>query len=106
MTQSVKSLPAVGVTWVGEIPWIRKWQPTPEFLPGEFHGERSLVGYSLWGHKESDATEPLTFTLRLFVFKFCMCWAAAAVLLSVFCVFPSFLVTVPSLPSCGYFHSL
>ena len=64
------------------------------------------MGYSLWGHKESDATERLTFTLRLFVFKFCMCWAAAAVLLSVFCVFPSFLVTVPSLPSCGYFHSL
>ena len=33
--------------WVREIPWIREWQPTPAFLPGEFHGQRSLVGYSL-----------------------------------------------------------
>ena len=31
--------------WVGKIPWSRKWQPTPVFLPGEFHGQRSLVGY-------------------------------------------------------------
>ena len=43
--------------WVGKIPWRRKWQPTPMFLPGEFHGQRSLVGYSPWGHKESDTTE-------------------------------------------------
>ena len=34
-----------------------KWQPTPVFLPGEFHGQRSLVGYSPWGLKESDMTE-------------------------------------------------
>ena len=33
------------------------WQPTPVFLPGEFHGQRSLVGSSPWGHKESDMTE-------------------------------------------------
>jgi len=32
--------------WAGEIPWRRKWQPIPVFLPGEFHGQRSLVGYS------------------------------------------------------------
>ena len=37
--------------WVGKIPWRRKWQPTPVFLPEEFHGQRSLVGYSPWGHK-------------------------------------------------------
>ena len=37
--------------------WRRKWQPTPVFLPGESHGWRSLVGYSPWGHKESDMTE-------------------------------------------------
>ena len=43
--------------WVGKIPWRRKWQPTPVFLPGEFHGQRSLVGYSLWGHKELNTTE-------------------------------------------------
>ena len=36
--------------------WGRKWQPTPEFLPGESHGQRSLVGYSPWGHKEADTT--------------------------------------------------
>ena len=44
-------------SWVGKIPWRRKWHPTPVFLPGKSHGQRSLVGYSLWGHKESDTTE-------------------------------------------------
>ena len=43
--------------WVGKIPWKRKQQPIPIFLPGESHGQRSLVGYSPWGHKESDMTE-------------------------------------------------
>ena len=37
--------------WVAKIPWRRKWHPTPVFLPGESHGQRSLVGYSPWGHK-------------------------------------------------------
>ena len=43
--------------WVGRIPCRRAWQPTLAFLPGESHGQRSLAGYSLWGHKESDSTE-------------------------------------------------
>ena len=43
--------------WVRKIPWRRKWQPTPVFLPEEFHGQRSPAGYSPPGHKESDATE-------------------------------------------------
>ena len=43
--------------WVGKIPWRRAWQPTPIFLPGESHGQRSLPGYSPWGRKESDTTE-------------------------------------------------
>ena len=43
--------------WVGKIPWRKEWQPAPVFLPGEFHGQRSLAGYSPWGHKESDTTE-------------------------------------------------
>ena len=43
--------------WVGKIPWRRKRQPTPVFLPGESHGQRSLAGYSPWGCKESDTTE-------------------------------------------------
>ena len=46
--------------WVRKIPWRRKWQPTPIFLPGEFCGQRSLVGYSPWGCKQSDTTEWLT----------------------------------------------
>ena len=40
-----------------EDPWRRAWQSTPVFLPGESHGQRSLVGYSPWGHKEPDTTE-------------------------------------------------
>ena len=44
------SIPGLG-------PWRRKWQPTPVFLPEKFHGQRSLVGCSPWGHKELDMTE-------------------------------------------------
>ena len=48
-----------------EDPLENGMQPTSVFLPGEFHGERSLVGYSSWGHKESDTTERrLTHTQR------------------------------------------
>ena len=36
--------------WVRKIPWRREWQPTPVFWPGEFHVQRSLAGYSPWGH--------------------------------------------------------
>ena len=43
--------------WVGKTPWKRAWQTTPVLLPGESHGQRSLVGYSPWGWKESDTTE-------------------------------------------------
>ena len=42
--------------WVGKIPWRRKWHPTPVFLSGKPHGQRSLVGYSPWGLKNSDTT--------------------------------------------------
>ena len=42
---------------VEKIPWRREWQPTPVFLPGKFHGQRSLMGYSPSGRKESDTTE-------------------------------------------------
>ena len=45
--------------WVGKIPWRRAGQPTPLFLPGESHEQRSLVGYSPQGCKESDTTEQL-----------------------------------------------
>ena len=43
--------------WVRKSPWNRKWQPTPVLLLGKFHGQRSLAGYSPWGHKELDITE-------------------------------------------------
>ena len=47
---------------LGFNPWRREWQPTPVFLPGEFHEERNAAGYSPWGCKESDTTERLTHT--------------------------------------------
>ena len=73
---AVKNLPAstedkeMGVQSQGqEDPWSKKWQPTPVFLPGESHKQRSLGGYSPWGRKESDSTEhthvPLL-TLKIF----------------------------------------
>ena len=43
--------------WVRKIPWRRAQQPTPVFLPGEPHGQRSLAGYSPRGHKELDTTD-------------------------------------------------
>ena len=61
MAQIVKNLPAMWETRVPSLspedPWRREWLHTPVFLPGESHGQRSLVGYSLWGRKESDTTE-------------------------------------------------
>ena len=75
MAQTVKRLPIVRETrvqslgWEGLLEkgmaihsstvifWRRKWQPPPVLLPGKSHGWRSLVGYSPWGHKESDTTE-------------------------------------------------
>ena len=66
VAQMVKSLPAVqetGIQSLGqEDPWRREWLPTPVFLPGESHGQGSLVGYSPWRCKESDVTEQLTHT--------------------------------------------
>ena len=57
---AVKNPPANAVERIRSLdllPWRREWQPTPIFLPGESHGQRSLVGYSPWGCKESDMTE-------------------------------------------------
>ena len=60
----VKNLPAsagveetkvLSLAW--EDPWRRKWQPTPVFLPGDSHVQRSLAGYSPWGRSESDTSE-------------------------------------------------
>ena len=65
MALVVKNLPAnagdirdMGSTpELGRFPWRKAWQPTPVFLPGESHGQRSLVGYSPWGRKELGMTE-------------------------------------------------
>ena len=51
--------------WLGKIPWRREWQPIPVFLPGMFHGQKSLAGYSPWGCKESDMAEQLTLWLHV-----------------------------------------
>ena len=48
-------------SWARKIPWRREWQPIPVFLPGESHGQRSLVGCGPQGRKESDTTERLHF---------------------------------------------
>ena len=69
VAQMIKNLPAVWEiwiqSWVGTIPWRRKWWHTPLFLPGEFHGQKSLVGYSPWGrrvgHDWTTATNTVTF---------------------------------------------
>ena len=61
----VKSLPVMQETWVRKIPWRREWLPILVFLPGEFHGQRSLAGYSPWGCKVLDMTERLYFTLYI-----------------------------------------
>ena len=96
VAQTVKNLPAIQETQVRslirKIPWRRAWQLTPVILPGEAHGEKSLVGYSPRGGKESDMTEPLTLSLSrchdlqnasvlssfLFIY-FWLCWVSAAV---------------------------
>ena len=72
VAQMVKDLPIMQETWVRSLGWEdprrRKWQPTPVFLPGESHGQRSLAGYSPWGCKELDTTERLTHIFTLIFF--------------------------------------
>ena len=64
MSQMVNNLPAVQETLVWSLGWEdpleREWQPIPVLLPGEFHGQRSLAGYSPSDCKELDMTEQLT----------------------------------------------
>ena len=62
VVQNVKNLPAMQETWVWSLGWEghlekREWLPTQGFLPGEFHGQRSLAGYSSWDYRESDTAE-------------------------------------------------
>ena len=63
-TQETHSINA----WVGKMPWSRKWQPTPVFLPGKFNGQRSLVGYSPRGCRELDPTERLSIHTHIYIY--------------------------------------
>ena len=69
MAQMVKNLPAIRETWVQSLdqkdPLKKRMATDSLFLPGEIHGQRSLAGYSPWGHKESDMTERLTLSHTL-----------------------------------------
>ena len=55
--------------WIRKIPWRRAWWSTPAFPPGESHGQRSLVGYSLWGRIDSDMTEATYLTYMTYFTK-------------------------------------
>ena len=55
--------------WVEKIPQGREWQPTPVFLPGEFHGQRSLASYNPWGREESDMAEQLSLSFQIYMIK-------------------------------------
>ena len=61
VAQMVKNLPVMQETWVSSLvqedALEKGMKPSPIFLPGEFHGQRNLAGYSPWGCKESDMTE-------------------------------------------------
>ena len=56
--------------WVRKVCLSKKWKPTLIFLPGKFNRQRSLAGYSLWGLKESDTTEPLGTQVSVIVFGY------------------------------------
>ena len=60
--------------WVGKIPWKNKWQSTPVFLPGKPHGQNSLMGYRLWGHKELDRTKQLSTHTHTHLPDWFECW--------------------------------
>ena len=69
VAQMVKNPPAMQETWiqplVRKIPWRSEWLLTPVFLPGESNGQKSLAGFSPWGHKKLDTTKQLTLLLGI-----------------------------------------
>ena len=68
--------------WVGKISWSRKWQPTPVFLLGKFHGQRSLAGYSPRGCRELDMTEHRTQWTMYVCVCVCVCVCEVASVVS------------------------
>ena len=72
---SFNSLPIMIFISNYELLWRRQWHPTPILLPGKSHGQRSLVGYSPWGRKESDTTERLPFRVQVILYgTLCTSW--------------------------------
>ena len=59
------------ISWVRKMPWSRKWQPTSVFLPGKFHGQRSLAGYSPWGLQRVECTHTLLHNYNTFTCPCC-----------------------------------
>ena len=87
--------------WAGNIPWRREWLPTPVLSPGAFQGQRSLVGYSPWGHRESDMAEWLSLSLSrkdLRAFQWQNLWALGPS----FWIFLGVVALRVSLPLLGY----
>ena len=82
-------------------PWRAKWQPTPAFLPGKSHGERSLAGYSLWGHKESDTTERLAHRHTNL-----LPWPPKPYMIRSPCVWPQLLLNFPPIVSRSFSNAL
>ena len=81
--------------WVRKMSWRRKWQPAPVFLPGEFQGQRSLVGYSPWCRKELDTTEHTSYSLYFLhpQYDFFHCYNGACSIL-IFCYYPIFYIMI------------
>ena len=90
----VKNPPALWETWVRKIPWRREGLSTPVFLPGEFHGQRSLAGYSPWDHKESGRFSHFHFPV----------WPTFTLSLSNFHTFTSLSDLSICSPSLGSYH--
>ena len=93
VTQTVKNLPAILETqiwfnpWIRKIPWRREWLPTPVFLPGEFHGQRSLAGYSPWAIKSQTSLSDFHFHQDICLQFFFSCVSLSAVHISVMLAF-------------------
>ena len=84
--------------WVRKIPWRRKWQPTPVLLPGKFHRQRSLVGYSPWGCKELNTTEQLNLILQVISVPLSIFSNWFLFILNHFKLLSSFLLLLPAKP--------
>ena len=106
VAQRLKHLPPRWETQVRSLGWEdprrRKWQPTPVFLPGKSHGQRSLVGYSPLGRKELDTTEQLHFTS--FATAPPMALSSSSFILPLHCLSCAHVCSFPNLEYFSYNH--